>query len=139
MESRNSKTISRRKMMLSSTAAVTGMMVCSTSFADDIHSECEYWSGLIGRKFTISSVKSSQHRTTVTLVGVEEFTAPDPARPAHLRTPFVLIFKPNRSVQRIPDGITNLSCPGVGRHQLFVNEVLNTNYSDQPVIQAAFN
>ena len=92
--------LSRRSMLISSAAAVAaGAALPPPLTADESQPEHETWRKMIGQKFSVgrAAYANLRGRLTMTLVGVEQMTAPDPDRPEEFRTPFTLIFRPARS------------------------------------------
>ena len=132
-------TISRRNMMVASGAVVAGLS-CSSALADSGSSEIEAWQSCIGQRFTVGRARSlrSVNQRSLQLVDVQVQDFEDPHRPAEFRQPFTLIFKRGRNTQ-IEDGCHLLTNADAGRQTVFLNEILDLDYGDQPVFQAVFN
>lgn len=139
----NWNSVSRRTMLVFSGVAVAAGAVttCPLIAIDKKRiAEHEYWKQFLGKKFRVEREfdSGSQAKHTLTLVGVEPFTRPDPNRPAEFRTPFSLIFVPDLQDKAFKAATYYLSNPDGGQSMLFMNETLDFDYSDSPVVQACF-
>lgn len=132
--------LSRRAMIAASGAAFVATTLSQTAIAANKRmKEVRSWEELIGETFVIRGVAHGRRfRMNLILMDVLVFEADDPDRPRNLRQPFALIFD-----QEMPGfvsaGTFNMSCRRVQFPAICVNEILNTKYSDVPVLQAVFN
>ena len=132
--------VSRRNVIASTGAiAAAGVVGVRPGFAEEDPTEVQGWHACVGETFTIGRARSLRDiPPKLVLVGVKEFTAPDPDRPPEFRPQFTLLFEPAARSRIVEAGTYVLNNPIAGRVEMFINETRDLNYSDGVLFQAVF-